>query len=126
MFEGPRCHSEGFIPPRRIRQYFRRADLIIGKPGPGVVSEAVVCGLPYVTETSKPMAQELCVLDWLRETGVGVLLPTLEFLPDDLIARAAHARECVGHQQNRAVFEVADHLAKIIPGSEFALNIPSM
>ena len=106
-----RCTVEGFIPPRQIREHFRAADLIIGKPGPGVVAEALVCGLPYVAESSMPMSQEVCVLDYLRESGVGVLVPSLEALPPELLSRCEVARKKAQLVDNQAIFELADFLA---------------
>ena len=67
----PRCDAEGYLSPQQIRDFFRAADFVVGKPGPGVVAEALVCGLPYVTECRAPMAQEACVIDYLRSSGAG-------------------------------------------------------
>lgn len=112
-----RCAVEGFIPPQRIRDIFATADFVLGKPGPGVVAEAIVCGLGYVTENRAPLAQEACVIDYLRSTGVGVLVSSLLDLPKNLLERCAVARDKARLIQNRAVFEVADHLQAIIqPG----------
>ncbi|KAL1523302.1 hypothetical protein AB1Y20_018248 [Prymnesium parvum] len=111
----PRCVSEGFLLPERIRDIFLTADFVIGKPGPGVVAEAIVCGVPYVTENVAPMSQETCVLEYLRSSGVGVLIPSLECLPLDLLKRCAAARDRVTHLvKNRAVFEVADYLESVV------------
>ena len=44
------CSGEGFITAQQIRDHFCAADFVIGKPGPGVVAEALVCNLPFVTE----------------------------------------------------------------------------
>ena len=35
----------------------QRATCVIGKPGPGVVAEAAVCGVPFVTERRAVMPQ---------------------------------------------------------------------
>jgi len=114
-WEENRLAVEGFIPPSRIRDIFRRADFVIGKPGPGVVAEALVCGVPYVTEASTPLSQEVCVLDWLRSSGMGVLVSSFDALPVDLISQCSQAREVARGIQNRAVFELTDHLASIVP-----------
>lgn len=77
---GPRCVVEGLVPAQRVREHLQvaavvglvgwagwgltavafasqRADCVIGKPGPGVVAEAAVCGVPFVTERRNVMPQ---------------------------------------------------------------------
>eukprot|EP00961_Rhodomonas_salina_P015380 206460-Rhodomonas_salina.1 len=160
----------------QIRDHFLAAEFIIGKPGPGVVAEAVVCGLPYVAELKRPMSQEASVLDYLRVSGtapsdlyscsrtplrspvltlavgpvaayqcsrrfsflssspvlirscagVGVLLPSLDELPLDLLRRCDAARATVdAAKQNRAVFELCDFLEASLPSvAEPAPTLP--
>ena len=71
---------EGLVPAQRVREHLQvaavvglvgwagwgltavafasqRADCVIGKPGPGVVAEAAVCGVPFVTERRNVMPQ---------------------------------------------------------------------
>ena len=43
--------------PQRVRDLFRRAKFVVGKPGPGVVSEACVSGVPLVVESRAIMSQ---------------------------------------------------------------------
>ena len=56
------------------------SDVLIGKPGPGAVSEAFVSGLPCVLITGADechvMKQERVVLDWVRSTGIGLVVKT--------------------------------------------------
>ena len=82
------CVVEGYIPAERVRYHLRRATLVLGKPGPGAVSEACASGTPVVTERRYAMPQERSVLEWLQTTGVGVVVDDLERLPDDLLERA--------------------------------------
>ena len=110
-----RCTAQGLVAPHQIRDHFRAADFIIGKPGPGVVAEAMVCGLPFVTESHTPMAQEQCVLDYLRASGVGVLLPSLEALPPELPRLCAVAKAAAAKLENVAIFEVCDFLQSVVP-----------
>ena len=56
------------------------------------------------------MAQEQCVLDYLRSSGIGVLVPSLEALPPQQLDLCATARVNAHSVENRAVFEVADFL----------------
>ena len=53
----PRLRAEGFVPSGRVRDHFRRAAFVIGKPGPGVVAEASVSGVPIVVDGTATMAQ---------------------------------------------------------------------
>lgn len=113
--EGSRCVVEGFIAPDKIREHFVGATCILGKPGPGVVAEASVCQIPFVTERRRAMPQERSVLKWLETSGVGVIVEDLERLPPDLLARVAACKEVLAAQpQNRAVFEVAAHLKSLV------------
>mmetsp|Transcript_14076 Transcript_14076/g.23354 ORF Transcript_14076/g.23354 Transcript_14076/m.23354 type:complete len:383 (-) Transcript_14076:414-1562(-) len=108
----PRCTAEGFVPAITIRDHFRRAAFVIGKPGPGVVAEACVSRVPFVTETISPMPQEKSVLDWLANSGVGILVDSLYRLPANLNARVVAATAAVRKTDNRAVFEATALLTR--------------
>ena len=110
---GARCVVEGKLPPERVRAYLTAAKMLIGKPGPGVVSEASVCGVPVVTERNA-MPQEQCVLEWLSEHRVGVLVDSLEALPADVLQRAEACRAPLRALENRAVFELTKHLRELV------------
>jgi len=110
----PRCIVEGFIPPERVRSHFRNARVILGKPGPGVASEAAVCGVPFVTEKRKVMPQEVCVLREIERTNTGMVVDTLEQLPADLFARVEQCRDALKSYHNRAVFEVSAYVQGIL------------
>lgn len=61
------------------------------------------------------MEQEQCVLDYLRTSGAGVLVDSLEALPPDLFTLCNTARRAATEIDNRAVFEVADFLSDVVP-----------
>ena len=103
--------------PRRVLgftdevvQWMRMADFFIGKPGPGSISEALHCGLPVVvTRNAWTMPQERWNTEWIRQTQLGVVLPSFTHVRagvDALLAELAlwHAR--VAQFRNRALLEV--------------------
>lgn len=112
---GPRCVVDGLVPAQRVRELLQKATCVIGKPGPGVVAEAAVCGVPFVTERRAVMPQERCVLKWLEGNAIGVAVKSLESLPSDLLDRVDACREALDRlPPNRAVFEVAQRLRDVV------------
>ncbi len=108
---------EGFT--REVPRYMRLTDYFIGKPGPGSISEAVAMGLPVIVERNAwTLPQERYNAEWVREQGVGIVLPDFRRIAaavDELLEpanyrrfRAATQRQC-----NRAVFEIPDILERI-------------
>ncbi|HSW03845.1 glycosyltransferase [Aquabacterium sp.] len=101
-----------------VRRYMALADVFIGKPGPGSLSEAVQQGLPVITSRNAfTMPQERYNVRWVRENGLGVvvssfrqLAPALQSLLADRPAFAAR----VAGMHNRAVFEVPEILADLL------------
>ena len=115
----PHCHPVGFV--NNVADYMRLADFFIGKPGPGSISEAVHMGLPVIVErNSSTLPQERPNVEWIRETGVGLVVKSfrkeiagaaermLNDLPRFKSDIAAKVRE------NRAVFEIVDLIGKIM------------
>lgn len=108
---------EGFT--REVPRYMQLADYFIGKPGPASISEAVAMRLPVIVECNAwTLPQERYNAEWVREQGVGVVLPNFRG-----IARAVEAmleptaferfRAATERLHNRAVFEIPDILEKI-------------
>jgi processive 1,2-diacylglycerol beta-glucosyltransferase len=97
----------------------RAADYFIGKPGPGSLSEALHLGLPVVTiDNAATMPQERYNVQWLRDRGLGLAVRSLRGLPaaiDELLARLPEFRGRVAQVENRALFEVLDILAELLP-----------
>jgi hypothetical protein len=100
---------EGFLPPDAIARHIDGAACVVGKPGPGSVSEAAVLGTPFVTEChrARVMAQEACVLAWLEASSCGLVVDDLERPPRDLLDRLGASAAALGAYDNRAVFQVA-------------------
>lgn len=102
-----------------VARWMALADLFIGKPGPGSLSEAVLMGLPVVvTRNAWTMPQERWNTEWVRQQGLGVVLRRYADVADgvsrvlrDLPALQARVR-AVRHD---AVFEVPGLLAQWLP-----------
>jgi Glycosyltransferase family 28 C-terminal domain/Monogalactosyldiacylglycerol (MGDG) synthase len=110
-------HVEGFT--KEIPRYMQLADYFIGKPGPGSISEAVFMHLPVIVErNARTMQQERYNADWVREQGVGMVLPNFRRVADavdELLEPAAYTRfrSAIEKLENRAVFEIPDILEQI-------------
>lgn len=110
-------YVEGFT--KDVPQYMRLADYFIGKPGPGSISEAVAMRLPAIVERNAwTLPQERYNADWVREQGVGIVLPNFRGIAaavDRLLEVDAYQRfrAALERQANRAVFEIPDILEQI-------------
>jgi UDP-N-acetylglucosamine:LPS N-acetylglucosamine transferase len=105
-----------------VPRFMRLGDFFIGKPGPGSLSEAVHSGLPVITfENGWTMPQERYNAQWVRDHGIGVVLPSVRRVragAADVIARLQTLRERVGSIDNRAVFEVPPVLDRLMNGAD--------
>jgi 1,2-diacylglycerol 3-beta-galactosyltransferase len=105
---------EGFT--KEVPRYMQLADYFIGKPGPGSISEAVFMKLPVIVErNSWTLPQERYNADWIRERGVGVVVPNFRRIAGavkELLEPAAYAkfRRATEAVENRGVFEIAEKL----------------
>jgi 1,2-diacylglycerol 3-beta-galactosyltransferase len=99
------------------------ADYFIGKPGPGSISEAVAMRLPTIVECNAwTLPQERYNAVWVREQGVGVVLPNFRAIAravEELLEPNCYARfrEATAQSRNRAVFEIPDILQRIADAS---------
>jgi 1,2-diacylglycerol 3-beta-galactosyltransferase len=120
---GPvKMHVVGFT--REVPKFMKMADFMIGKPGPGSISEAMAMKLPVIVERNAwTMPQERYNTEWVREQGVGLVLGSFrdivgavqELLQPDNYARY---RAAAAAQHNQAVFEIPDMLDRIIVSSQ--------
>ncbi len=113
-----RVHVVGFT--KEVHRLMRAADFLIGKPGPGSIAEAMVRKLPVLIECNAwTLPQERYNADWVKEKGVGIVLKSFEDVAEgvkrmlDPAALAAFRRN-VAAQQNRAIFEIPEILAKLV------------
>jgi 1,2-diacylglycerol 3-beta-galactosyltransferase len=109
---------EGFT--RDVPRYMQLADYFIGKPGPASISEAVAMRLPVIVESNSwTLPQERYNAVWIREQGVGVVLPNFRRIAravEEMLEPSAFARfhAATGRLHNRAVFEIPDILEAIL------------
>ncbi len=101
-----------------VEHYMRLGDFLIGKPGPGSLSEAVHMGLPVITfKNASTMPQERYNATWVREQGVGLVLPSLKGIRaavTKMIEALPEFRGAVERIDNRAVFEVIDIFEQLL------------
>jgi UDP-N-acetylglucosamine:LPS N-acetylglucosamine transferase len=109
---------EGFT--NEVPYFMQLSDFMIGKPGPGSISEAMAMKLPVIVESNAwTMPQEVYNTEWVRETGTGIVLKSFRQIeagvrellePGKLDDLRAH----VAAIENRAVWEIPDILAKLL------------
>ena len=110
---------EGFT--AEVPYYMHLADFFIGKPGPGSISEAVAMRLPViVSRNAWTLAQERYNVEWVREREAGVVLRDFRAIKpavETLVQNLDRYRANVARIENRAVFEIPEILAGILPSS---------
>jgi UDP-N-acetylglucosamine:LPS N-acetylglucosamine transferase len=112
---------EGFT--REVPYYMHLSDFFIGKPGPGSISEAIAMKLPVIVERNAwNLPQERYNTDWVREQGVGLVLPNFRQIATavgNLLEPTTYAtmRARAAALENRAVFEIPDILESILAKS---------
>jgi len=105
---------------KEVHRLMRAADFLIGKPGPGSIAEAMVRKLPVLIECNAwTLPQERYNAEWVKEKGVGIVLKSFEEVAEGVKrmldpAALAAFRANVAAQQNRAVFEIPEILAKLL------------
>ncbi len=107
-----------------VHRLMRLGDWFCGKPGPGALSEAVQCRLPVVTfRNAWTMPQERYNTRWVEERGIGRVVSSPRSLGPavgELLAGLERYRERVDAIDNRALFEVPDFLAELLPPGQVA------
>jgi hypothetical protein len=116
-----RVFVEGFT--SQIHFYMQLSDFLIGKPGPGTISEAVQMHLPVIVERNAwTLPQERYNADWVREQRIGIVLDDfrdVERAVSELLAgsQLEQMRSRTASLENRAVFEIPEILAKLLQTS---------
>jgi len=120
-------HVVGFT--REVNQLMHAADFLIGKPGPGSIAEAMISGLPVLIEcNSSTLPQERYNTEWVKEKGVGVVVGSFKSevagaVKSFLEPHRLHAmKHNVAALNNRAVFEIPEFLASLLPDGESNTN----
>jgi 1,2-diacylglycerol 3-beta-galactosyltransferase len=115
-------HIEGFT--QEIPLFMHLSDFMIGKPGPGTISEAMIMGLPVVVERNVwTLPQERYNARWVEDQQVGLVLRSFRnaaegvekiLAPGTLETMRANTAKI----HNQAVFEIPDILARILEKPE--------
>lgn len=103
-----------------VPHFLQIADFFVGKPGPGSISEALVCGLPVIVERNLlTMVHERFNTDWIIQNGLGIVVRSFAEIaaavgsiidPGNLLS---FRRNLAAHE-NRAVFEIPAMLDGIL------------
>jgi UDP-N-acetylglucosamine:LPS N-acetylglucosamine transferase len=105
-----------------VPRYMHLADFLIGKPGPGSLSEAAHMNLPViVTRNAWTMPQERYNTIWVRDNGVGIVLRSFRDIRPavaELVAGLETFKAATSRLRNRAAFEIPDLLAAILARAE--------
>jgi Glycosyltransferase family 28 C-terminal domain len=113
-----KIHVEGFT--RDVDYYMSLADFLIGKPGPGSISEALQFHLPVIVErNASTMPQEHYNTVWLEEQRMGIVLNSFDEIVagvDKLLEPTtfAECRRNAEKYSNRALFEIPEILEDVL------------
>jgi UDP-N-acetylglucosamine:LPS N-acetylglucosamine transferase len=105
---------------KEIHKWMHASDFLIGKPGPGSIAEAMVCNLPVLIECNAwTLPQERYNCEWVRERRVGIVLKTFKDVAAGVSqmlqpAMLSEFRQNVSAQNNQAIFEIPEILAKLL------------
>jgi UDP-N-acetylglucosamine:LPS N-acetylglucosamine transferase len=111
-------HVVGFT--KEVPKYMRAADFLIGKPGPGSIAESMVKGLPVLVECNAwTLPQERYNTEWVKEKRVGIVLDNFKQVVSGVRQMLepktlAEFRSNVAAQNNQAIFEIPEILAKLL------------
>jgi len=111
-------HVQGFT--ENVVYFMMLSDFLIGKPGPGSISEALATRLPVILHTSwRTLAHERFNARWIEEQGVGTAIKRIQDLPsaiDQMLRPATYSamRRRIEALNNRAVFEIPPILEQIL------------
>jgi 1,2-diacylglycerol 3-beta-galactosyltransferase len=121
----PRCHPVGFV--SNVADYIRLADFLIGKPGPGSISEAIHLGRPVIVEgNATTMPQERPNVQWVRDNEIGIVVKSFR---KEIVSAAGRmladldrykANIAARIPENRAVYETVDILSRIADAAPVA------
>ena len=111
-------HVQGFT--TEVPRFMQTADFMLGKPGPGSISEALAMQLPAIVDSNAwTMPQERYNAEWLIENRLGMVVKSWRE-----VAEAARRmlepgalegyRARAARVENRAVFEIAGWLEKVM------------
>ena len=115
-------HVVGFT--KEVHRLMCTADFMIGKPGPGSIAEAMVRHLPVLIECNAwTLPQERYNAEWVKEKEVGIVLENFRSVAEGVRkivepATLARLKNNVKALNNRALFEIPEILAGLMPEPE--------
>jgi hypothetical protein len=121
-----RAHVQGFT--ENVVYFMMLSDFLIGKPGPGSISEALAMRLPVIVHTSwRTLAHERFNARWIEEQGVGMATKRIRDLPptiEQVLRPATYAamRRRIEALNNRAIFEIPPVLEQILVSSPESIS----
>lgn len=100
---------------KAVPYYMRIADFVVGKAGPGTIMESTALGLPLLLDVSHIMPHEENNAAWVLQKNLGMTFKTPRQL-HACIQRLGQVDFEISKQlfKNRAVFEVAELVEKIL------------
>jgi 1,2-diacylglycerol 3-beta-galactosyltransferase len=116
-----RSFVEGFT--SQVPFYMTLSDFLIGKPGPGSVSEAVAMRLPVIVERNAwTLPQERYNAEWVQEKHLGLVVRGPAQIPGaikEMLERGnlARFRAQAAAMRNEAVYEIPGILRKLVEGT---------
>jgi 1,2-diacylglycerol 3-beta-galactosyltransferase len=105
---------------KEVPAFMTASDVMIGKPGPGTISEALQFDLPVIVcRNGATMPQEVYNTEWVEQRGVGVVVRNfskIDAVLEQLITsgRLGRLRENASRIRNRAIFEMEPLLLDIL------------
>jgi 1,2-diacylglycerol 3-beta-galactosyltransferase len=104
-----------------IPYYMSLADFLVGKPGPGSISEALAMKLPVIVQRNAwTLPQERYNAEWVKEKRVGLVVRDFSQVCESVSellepGRFAEYRANAAGIRNNAVFEILDILSGLMP-----------
>ena len=111
-------HVEGFT--SEIPAFMHLSDFLIGKPGPGSISEAIAMKLPVIVERNAfTLPQERYNAEWVEERKVGVVLNNFRSIAEAArkLTEPATLKQYQANAaaiDNRAVYEIPEILSDVL------------
>lgn len=111
-----------------VTPYMRLCDFMVGKPGPGSISEAIHMGKPVLVEgNDATMPQERPNIEWILENGIG---ETVSHMRRDVVEATqrlidripAYQQNIATMPENRAVYEICAILERTLHVAPKAVN----
>ena len=117
--------------PAKFRTTWNSPTFLIGKPGPGSISEALAKKLPVIGAQSNAwtLAHERYNADWVKEQGFGLVVRNfstdIQAAVETMVAHENYSRfrERVAAMHNTAVYEIPALLEKVMTEESGQCNL---